>query len=99
MSVLVGSMAYFSAGNLKLLSVLSGGVAAHAICVALNHTLSHAGRAEFCQQGHLPPEVRTTVGVLRFGVNGPASATRPPEPPRSAAAEAALRPPAAPPRS
>jgi len=65
-AVLVGSMAYVSAGNLKLLSVLSGGVAAHAIFVTLNHTLSHAGRAEFCQQQHLPPKVRSTVGVLRF---------------------------------
>jgi hypothetical protein len=65
-AVLVGSMTYFSAGNLKLLSVLSGGVAAHAIFVALNHTLSHAGRAKFCQQQHLPPQVHTTLGVLRF---------------------------------
>ncbi len=65
-AVLVGSMAYFSAGNLKLLSVLSGGVAAHAFFVALNHTLSHAGRAELCQQQHLPSQVRTTLGVLRF---------------------------------
>ena len=65
-AVLVGSMTYFSAGNLKLLSVLSGGVAAHAIFVALNHTLSYAGRAKFCQQQHLPSQVRTTLGVLRF---------------------------------
>jgi len=28
--------------------------------------LSYAGRAEFCQQEHLPSQVRATLGVLRF---------------------------------
>ena len=65
-ATLVGSMTYFSAGDLKLLSVLSGGVATHAIFVTFNHISSHAGHAEFCQQQHLPSQVRRTLGVLRF---------------------------------
>ena len=65
-ALLVGSMTYFCAGDLTLLSALSGGVAVHALIVSLNHTLSHAGRAEFCQPRYLPPQVLVTLGMLRF---------------------------------
>lgn len=66
LGVFVGVMTRACSGNLAQLSALSGCVAAHAVFVALNHTLNHAGRAEFCRQDVLPPEVRHTLGVLRF---------------------------------
>ncbi len=66
LGVFVAVMTRACAGNLGQLSAVSACVAAHAVFVALNHTLNHAGRAEFCPQSVLPAEVRRTVGVLRF---------------------------------
>jgi hypothetical protein len=65
LAVLVGAMTWACAGNVRQLGTLSAGVAAHAVFVSLNHTLNYAGKAEFCRVDQLPPEMRTTVGVLR----------------------------------
>ena len=67
LGVFVAVMTRACAGSLAQLSAVSACVSAHAVFVALNHTLNHAGRAEFCPQDVLPLEVRRTVGVLRFG--------------------------------
>jgi hypothetical protein len=70
LGVFVVVMTRACAGNLAQLSAVSACVAAHAVFVALNHTLNYAGRAEFCRQSDLPMEVRRTVGVLRFAAWG-----------------------------
>lgn len=66
LGVFVAVMTFVCAGNVAQLSAVSGCVAAHALFVALNHTLNHAGSAEFCKQDVLPMEVRRTLGMLRF---------------------------------
>ena len=66
LGVFAAVMTRACAGNVAQLSAVSACVAAHAAFVALNHTLSYAGRAEFCQPSVLPEEVRRTVGLLRF---------------------------------
>ena len=66
LGVFVAVMTRACAGSVAQLSAVAACVAAHAVFVALNHTLNHAGRAEFCRQDVLPPEVRRTLGLLRF---------------------------------
>ena len=70
LGVFVAVMTRACAGNLAQLSAMSSCVAVHAVFVGLNHTLTRAGHAEFCQQNVLPPEVRRTVGLLRFAAGG-----------------------------
>ena len=66
LGVFVAVMTHACAGNVAQLSAVSACVAAHALFVALHHTLNPAGHAEFCRQDVLPMEVRRTVGMLRF---------------------------------